>query len=153
MLALLLTLLLQAEAPVQLWWDAPAGDLQGYGGYILRWGTESGQYTHSLTMDMSATSAEVMVGTGTTWYFAVQAFLTAGGRTGFSNEVRVVVPAGEPTKPGRRKRPNAVAVLQAPAGPWTVGGRGPGMAGPPNVALRGLQDVESGSGDGRVGAQ
>ena len=154
MLAVLLVLLLQAEAPVRLWWDAPAGDLTGYAGYILRWGPASGQYTHSLTMDLSATSAEVMVGTDATWYFAVQAFLANGQRTGFSNEVKVIVPAGvEPTKPGRRKRPNADAALQAPAGPFGVGGRGSGMAGPPNVALRGLQDGESGSGTGWDGAQ
>lgn len=106
MLSLLLTVLLQAEAPVKLWWDPPISMI-GISGYVLRWGEVSGDYRYSMVTDVTGYSAEVMVGTGKTWYFVIQSFDSQGRRSAYSNEVRVDIPAPEtPPKPGRRKRPN-----------------------------------------------
>ena len=103
--------LLLAETPATLYWDPPAGDLNGYAGYVLRWGPDpGGPYTHSMTTDMSATKATVMLTLGR-WYFVVESFSVTGQHSAYSNEVAVdsigVEQPTEEPKPGRRRRPNA----------------------------------------------
>lgn len=84
-------------------WRPPPTNVDGskctnLAGYRLYWGTESGNYSHSMNVSACAgcpepTGMEEEIGCiggltpGTTYYVAVKAYNTSGGESGYSNEV------------------------------------------------------------------
>ncbi len=94
LLALLL-LFAAPPAPVQaasvtLAWDANSEpDLAGY---ILRWGTASGNYTAQTNLATVTTNTVSGLAAGTTYHFAVSAYNTSGLESGPSAEVVYTVP-------------------------------------------------------------
>jgi hypothetical protein len=64
-------------------WDAVPGAL----GYRIYYGTESGVYTHSLTVGLQSAAVVQGLSDCTTWYLAVKAFNSGGESVEFSNEV------------------------------------------------------------------
>ena len=97
--ALLLGLSLPAHAEqVQLEWDSNSeSDLAGY---LVLVGTASREYTQSIDVGPGSPTATVSgLAEGTTYYFAVRAFNTAGMQSGWSNEVVVTTPGTPPLAP------------------------------------------------------
>jgi hypothetical protein len=65
-------------------------------GYVLSYGSQSGQYTTTVDVG-NVTTYSLSVDPGQTYYFAVQAYNTAGVFSPYSSEVAYAVPAGAPT--------------------------------------------------------
>jgi len=78
-------------------WQAPTENVDGtaltdLAGYIIYWGTSSHSYAGSQTInDPSATQWEATVSPGT-YYFAMTAFDSSNNESGYSNEVRKIIP-------------------------------------------------------------
>ena len=92
-LALCLLLVVQvsqaAAGSVRLFWDRNTES--NLAGYVLTYGATPGVYTESVTLPATAQTHEFTDLSDGTYYFAIRAFDMAGMRSGYSNEVRIVV--------------------------------------------------------------
>jgi hypothetical protein len=75
---------------VTLAWDANTET--NLAGYNLYSGAKSGVYTNKMTVGKTTTNAVSGLVSGTTYYFAVTAFNTAGAESDYSSEVSYLVP-------------------------------------------------------------
>jgi hypothetical protein len=109
---LLVAVVRQAHAgDVRLEWNAnPEPDIAGY---VLVWGTASGVYTQSATVDAAVVTHQVTNLVDGTYFFAVRAFNVAGLHSGYSSEVSVVV--------GTTISPPAISGIAPALGPSTGG--------------------------------
>jgi PKD repeat protein len=69
---------------VNLAWNASSGPVSGYKVY---YGTASGSYSSNMNAGNSTTATVASLADGSTYYFAVKAYDSAGNESGFSNEV------------------------------------------------------------------
>lgn len=75
-----------------LTWTAPTTNVDGtsltnLAGYKVYYGTASGNYATSVDVGNVTTYTVTGLSSGTTYYFAVTAYNTNSGESGFSNEV------------------------------------------------------------------
>ena len=82
---------------VQLAWD-PSSSSQ-VTGYLVHYGTASGNYSVNVDTGPATTVALSGLVTGQTYYFAATAYDGYGDQSPFSNEVRYTLPAGDSTPP------------------------------------------------------
>src|SRR5262245_9731210 len=82
---------------VQLAWD-PSSSSQ-VTGYLVHYGTASGNYSVNVDTGPATTVALSGLVTGQTYYFAATAYDGYGDQSPFSNEVRYTLPAGDTTPP------------------------------------------------------
>jgi hypothetical protein len=74
-------------------WDAPTryadgSPISGVGGYVVYWGTQSGNYTNSHRIENAATTEwRADIPQAGTYYFALTAFDVAGIESDYSNEI------------------------------------------------------------------
>jgi len=85
---------------VSLAWDATT-DLN-VAGYNVYYGTNSGQYVYSSTVDHTTNTTVTGLQDGVTYFFVVTAFNTAGLESPWSNEVIYSVPQSRPGDPAVR---------------------------------------------------
>jgi hypothetical protein len=97
---LLLCSLPVIAADVSLAWDASSSP--NVAGYKIYAGNESGKYNAPATIGNQTAYTVKGLGPGT-WYFAVTAFNSAGGESGFSNEVSTTIKEPAPVAPGNLK--------------------------------------------------
>jgi hypothetical protein len=96
---------------VRLEWNPnPEPDIAGY---VLVWGTATGVYTQSATLDAATVTHQVRNLPAGTYFFAVRAFNVAGLHSGYSSEVSVVV--------GTAVTPPTIAGVTPAAGPSSGG--------------------------------
>lgn len=96
-LAVIAVLGLRANLSAQtigLSWNAASGAT----GYIVAYGTQSGQYSQSVDAGSQTSVSVGNLTVGQRYYFAVQAY-NAAGSSGFSNEVSGIVQALAPSAP------------------------------------------------------
>jgi hypothetical protein len=94
-------------------WNAPTTYTDGstitnLGGYKIYMGTASGDYSRNFDVGNTTSYTMSSLNDGTTYYFAVMAYDTSGGVSGFSNEISHTTPALPP--------PSAVYTITAAAG-------------------------------------
>ena len=65
-------------------------------GYVLHWGTQSGVYTSNSNVGNVTTKQVTGLADGTVYYFAVEAYNTAGLMSGYSSEVSGQTSGGGP---------------------------------------------------------
>lgn len=74
-----------SSGTAMLSWDPSIStDVTGYKVYV---GTASGSYSSSISVGMVTSYKITNLGVGNTYYFAVTAYDSSGGESGFSNEV------------------------------------------------------------------
>lgn len=85
------TATLSWTAPSQNTDGSPLVDLAGYNVY---WGTSSGAYSNSATIDNPSVTTYIVdnLVSGTTYYFATSAFNSAGVQSNYSNEASKTIP-------------------------------------------------------------
>jgi len=75
---------------VSLGWSASTSPVEGYNVYR---GTAPGQYSKlNKTLDPNTSYTDVMVASGTTYYYAATAVNSSGQESAFSAPVQVAVP-------------------------------------------------------------
>jgi hypothetical protein len=82
-------------------WDPPTTNTDGspltdLNGYIVYYGTESGNYSQSIDVGNVTTYTVINLTPGTTYYFAVTAYDTSGNESAYSNEVNKVIQDSNP---------------------------------------------------------
>jgi len=88
-----------ATGSATLSWAAPTQNSDGsplldLAGYKVYWGTSSGNYTNSVTLNGAGMTTYVVENllSGTTYYFAVTSFNSDGLESDFSNEASKTIP-------------------------------------------------------------
>jgi FG-GAP-like repeat/Fibronectin type III domain len=84
------------------------------GGYVLYWGTQSGVYTSNSNVGNVTTTQVTGLADGTVYYFAVEAYNTAGLMSGYSNEVSGQTSGGTPPAYGGASPINCANTPTAP---------------------------------------
>ncbi len=88
-------------------WDANSeSDLAGY---IVYYGTQSGNYTQSVDVGNTTSKTITIQDTNKTYFFAIKAYDNAGNKSGFSQEVSLFVPPPADTQ--APSSPNNVKVV------------------------------------------
>ena len=100
-IGLMLPETLVRAADVTLSWDPPPTD---YGGFMLGYGTSSGQYEQILDVGKKTAQTIVNLTPGQTYYFAVKTY-DAGHtlESPYSNELRATVPGPDTIPPASPK--------------------------------------------------
>ncbi len=88
-------------AEALLSWDPPNTSADGttltdLSGYIVHYGTESGNYTSSIDVGNITTYTISTLTAGVTYYFAATAYDTSGNESSYSNEVSANIPVPTP---------------------------------------------------------
>jgi hypothetical protein len=85
-------------ANVTLAWDPPSTNTDGtpltdLGGYIVYYGTESGNYSQSIDVGNVNTYKVNSLIAGLTYYFSVTSYKTSGNESNYSNEIYAATPS------------------------------------------------------------
>ncbi|MGA8150076.1 MAG: choice-of-anchor D domain-containing protein [Terriglobales bacterium] len=75
---------------VSLSWDASTSEVAGYN--VYRGGKTGGPYTKVFTMDLNTSYTDGTVASGNTYYYVTTAVSSAGQESGYSNQVKAVIP-------------------------------------------------------------